>query len=361
MKPWYTPTKLQRYAFYSAVPVVDILINYILFDDRLFREIKIWIISVPLVFFLGWVTWRTQTLSGNFIRFKLPQLKQTFRRISILSVCSIPVMAFSLYLVFYLYANFRILEYRFNNEDILLGVGFLSGISIIFETLFEADFILNKYKESVQERKQMEHLSMLTEFEILKNQVNPHFLFNCFNTLSSLIGEDKRRAEQFLDELSKVYRYLLRNNEDGLSTLENEIKFIQSYFLLLKTRYGESVQMNTDIDKKYSGYLLPSLSLQLLVENAVKHNILSKTNPLLIDILTTAGNQLVVNNNMQRRAVKAPGNKIGLENIRAKYQLLNREGFQVMEDEHNYTVVLPLIWNNQEGPRSIFLNELKTI
>jgi LytS/YehU family sensor histidine kinase len=190
--------------------------------------------------------------------------------------------------------------------------------------------------------------------------VNPHFLFNCFNTLSSLISEDKKKAEKFLNELSKVYRYLLRNNEDGLSSVDNEIRFIKSYYQLLQTRHGEAVQLNIEIDKRYDAYMLPSLTLQLLVENVVKHNVLSKNKPLVIDIFTTAGNKLVVNNNLQRRTVKAPSNKVGLDNIRAKYDLLNQPGFQVMEDDKNYTVVLPLIWNNNGMIKRTILTETKT-
>jgi LytS/YehU family sensor histidine kinase len=195
---------------------------------------------------------------------------------------------------------------------------------------------------------------------VLKNQVNPHFLFNCFNTLSSLISENKERAEAFLNELSKVYRYLLRNNEDGLSTLENEMKFIRSYYGLLKTRHGDALEMIIDIDKRYYPYLIPSLTLQLLVENVVKHNQLAKNQPLVIEIFTTAGNKLVVNNNLQRRTVKAPSNKVGLENIKAKFELLNQKGFQVMEDGKNFTVVLPLIWNNHLENRNTVLKEIKT-
>jgi LytS/YehU family sensor histidine kinase len=138
----------------------------------------------------------------------------------------------------------------------------------------------------------------------------------------------------------------LQNKDDGLSTLENELQFIKSYFKLLETRHGDAVQLNMQIDKRYEPYLLPSLSLQLLVENVVKHNVVSKSAPLEIDIFTIAGNKLVVNNNMIRRAVKAPSNRVGLENIKAKYNLLKQSGFQVMEDEKNFTVVLPLIWNN---------------
>ncbi|HEY2347670.1 MAG TPA: hypothetical protein VGH64_01580, partial [Puia sp.] len=117
-------------------------------------------------------------------------------------------------------------------------------------------------------------------------------------------------------------------------------------FQLLKTRHGEAVNLQVEVDRQYNTYLLPSLSLQLLVENAVKHNALTKSKPLSVEIFTTVGNKLVVNNNLQRRVVKAPGNRIGLENIKAKYDLLQQSGFQVMEDENNFTVVLPLIWSN---------------
>ncbi|WP_315823658.1 histidine kinase [Paraflavitalea speifideaquila] len=133
----------------------------------------------------------------------------------------------------------------------------------------------------------------------LKSQLNPHFLFNCFNTLSSLIAEDPRQAESFLDELSKVYHYLL-----------------------------------------------PSLSLQLLVENAVRHNVVSRQQPLVIDLFTMAGNQLAVNNNLQSKTIKYPSNKIGLANIRLKYELLEQPGFQVFSDTRNFTVILPLIWHS---------------
>jgi two-component system, LytTR family, sensor kinase len=210
---------------------------------------------------------------------------------------------------------------------------------------------MDKHKESISEKEILSQMSVEQEFDILKSQVNPHFLFNCFNTLSSLINEDPKRAEIFLDELSKVYRYLLRNNETGLSTLQNELKFIESYFQLLKTRYGDAVQLQIEPNSRYDNYLLPSLSLQMLVENAVKHNALSKNKPLIIDIFLVAGNKLVVNNNLQCRTKKAPSNKIGLDNIKTKYKLLGQNGFHVMEDAKNFTVVLPLIWDNHADKR----------
>ncbi len=358
---WKKYTKLQLYSFVASMPIISVLLNFIMFDERIFADWKIWLFSIPLIFLLGACSWRGHTYIGNYIKNRFPELRHTRKRLMILAFYIIPFMSFSVTVIFFLYDWLHILGYQLNSTDLKMGllVGFC--VNLIFETLYEADFVLEKYKESVEERQNMQQLSMHHEFDTLKNQVNPHFLFNCFNTLSSLISEDKKKAEKFLNELSKVYRYLLRNNEDGLSTVENEVKFIRSYYQLLQTRHGDAVQLHIEIDKRYENYTLPSLSLQLLVENVVKHNVLSKNKPLIIDIFTTAGNKLVVNNNLQCRTVKAPSNKVGLDNIKAKYDLLKQQGFQVIQDDKNFTVVLPLLWNNAAENRRTILNETKTV
>jgi LytS/YehU family sensor histidine kinase len=238
-----------------------------------------------------------------------------------------------------------------------LLVGFC--VNLIFESLYEADYTLERYKSSLEDKQYMQHLVTNQDFDSLKRQVNPHFLFNCFNTLSSLISIDRHQASQFLDELSKVYRYLLKNNQESLTTVENEIKFIESYAQLLRTRYADAVTINLNINPQYTHYLLPSLSLQLLVENAVKHNILSKEQPLVVDIFTTVGNKMIVNNNLQRIKYPISSNRVGLKNIESKYLLLGQSGFQVIEDEKNYTVVLPLIWSNSSDTQFLNIMESK--
>jgi sensor histidine kinase YesM len=346
VKPWMKPTRLQWFSFFASMPFIDVLANYIIFKDRTFQDIHVWLISFPVIYFGGMGIWRCQVMIGNYVKYRFPALKQTTKRVVINTFLIVPFMASGVSFIYFFYAQFNILGYQSNSEDLKLCLLLGFCVNLVFETLYESAFVMEKYKETVKEKEQLEQQSVYTEFDSLKNQVNPHFLFNCFNTLSSLITEDKKKAEKFLDELSKVYRYLLRNNENGLSTVENEIKFIQSYYQLLQTRHGEAVQINIEIDKRYEPYLLPSLTLQLLVENVVKHNVLSKNKPLVIDIFSTAGNKLVVNNNLQRRSQKVPSGKVGLENIKAKYKLLKQKGMQVIEDGKNFTVVLPLIWNN---------------
>ncbi|MEO6611599.1 MAG: histidine kinase [Chitinophagaceae bacterium] len=354
---WVKPRRLELYSFFYSMPIIDLALQLIMFEDRVWQDWRIWVFSYPLLFLMGTGSWYMHVSYARMVEKKHPELSQSRQRITKKALVALFVMPPSILAIFFVYSYFHLLGYRLHRWDLIQGfmIGFC--VNLIFETLFESDYMLGKFKESVMEKESLRQLSLQQEFDTLKGQVNPHFLFNCFNTLSSLISEDKDKADQFLNELSRVYRYLLRNNEDGLSTVQNEIRFIESYYRLLQTRHGEAVQVHIEIDKRYESYLLPSLSLQLLVENVVKHNVLSKNKPLVIDIFTTAGNKLVVNNNLQTRKVKAPSNKVGLENIRAKYALLNQPGFQVMEDKSNFTVVLPLIWNNGIERKKMLLAE----
>lgn len=354
----FRPTRLQLYSFVASMPIIDFLLNYIIYNDRVFHSLNIWLVSFPLIFAIGILSWVTHVMISDKIRVNYPGLKQSGVRIVLLGFCLVPFMSACVIFIFILYDSLNILGYQLAMDDLKMGllVGF--SINLIFETLYEGDYILEKYKQSVEEKEAAQQMVMQQEFDTLKSQVNPHFLFNCFNTLSSLISDDKAQAEVFLNELSKVYRYLLQNNEDGLSTLQNEVQFVKSYYKLLQTRHGDAVHLNVQIDKRYDLYLLPSMSLQLLIENVVKHNVVSKTAPLEIDIFTIAGNKLIVNNNLIRRVAKAVSNKVGLENINAKYSLLKQPGFQVMEDERNFTVILPLIWNNTSArSRSTYQTE----
>jgi hypothetical protein len=340
------PLKVQVIGFWISMPFIVLAYNAILYPGHFLTDWRVWAVSWPLIYAIGIVSWYFHIQYDHFIRRKLPLLKDTGRRIAFKALTNPLIMTPSVLLIFWIYDYFHILGYRLHRSDLKWGYLIGLAINLLFDTLWEVLYLLEKYRESLQEKALLEKMSMEHEFENLKGQINPHFLFNCFNTLSSLIEEDKTEAEHFLDELSKVYRYLLRNNESGISTVEKEIKFIQSYFQLLRTRYGEGLQLNMDIDLRYYPYQLPSLSLQLLVENAVKHNIVSRQQPLVMEIFTTAGNKLVVNNNLQRKPPGIPSTRIGLDNIRAKYRLLQQEGFQIVEGDRNFMVVLPLIWNN---------------
>jgi len=343
---WVKPTKVEVYSFFVPMPFIALALNSIMYGQKVYADSRIWFISFPLLYAIGIASWYLNVIYNRFAEKKFPSLSESSKRIVTKSLVYLFVMSPSILLIFFLYDRLHILDYSISIADIKWGLILGVSVNLVFIGLWEAIYIINKYKESLAEKEMIEKMGTEQEFENLKNQVNPHFLFNCFNTLSSLIEIDRNQAEVFLDELSKVYRYLLRNNEDGISTVENEVKFINSYYQLLKTRYGDGLNMNIEIDKRYYPYLLPSLSLQLLVENAVKHNIVSKQQPLMVEIFTAAGNKMVVNNNLQKKQQKEKSTNIGINNIRSKYALMKQKGFQVVEGEKNFMVVLPLIWND---------------
>ena len=180
------------------------------------------------------------------------------------------------------------------------------------------------------------------ELNALKSQVNPHFLFNSFNVLSGLIDEDPSKAQKFLGGLSKIYRYILEQRNEDLITLRKELEFAQQYLKLQKTRFEDSVHVDinvpeSDLDKK-----VPSLSLQLLLENAIKHNAFDEKEPLQIEILKS-DKGLEVSNNVKKRNHINGSNGIGLENIGKRYDLHNIDGFRYGIEEERFNVVLPLI------------------
>jgi LytS/YehU family sensor histidine kinase len=175
--------------------------------------------------------------------------------------------------------------------------------------------------------------------------VNPHFLFNSLNSLSSLIATDPGKAEEFVEEMSRVYRYLLKSNEEQLISLQKEIEFIESYNLLLKTRFGDGFLPEITVADDKSDCLLPPMTLQLLIENAVKHNIVDPDQPLVLKLYTER-DKLIVSNNLQKKNKSVVSNKIGLSNIVSKYRLLNMPEVEIQETETQFKVILPLIKNN---------------
>lgn len=177
----------------------------------------------------------------------------------------------------------------------------------------------------------------------LKSQVNPHFLFNSLNSLSSLISENEEEAETFLDELTKVYRYLLRGPEDKLVKLETELQFIRSYFFLLKARYGQSVSYDTTVLEEYYPHLIPPLTLLTLFENAFNQNATHKDSPLKIKVDVAESGWLEFSHNVQRKIAAINTDESGIENLSEKIRLLTHQQIAIEETEKHRVIRLPLI------------------
>lgn len=214
---------------------------------------------------------------------------------------------------------------------------------LINATLYEAITYFDKWKAALTEAEALEKLGLETQFQSLQSQLNPHFLFNSLNVLSSLIAENPRQAEAFVDELSNVYRYLLRSNERELATVGEELRFARSFFHLLETRHERGIAFEIKVPLTHGKQYLPALALQILLENAVKHNEVNPDAPLCIEVLEHGPDALLVRNNIRPKTARTASNRVGLDNLRQRYALLGQEGFEVRQEGPYFDVVLPLL------------------
>jgi sensor histidine kinase YesM len=196
------------------------------------------------------------------------------------------------------------------------------------------------WKKSVIMQEELKREQLILQYETLKSQVNPHFLFNSLNSVTSLIKTDPDKAIVFIKKLSEVFRYVLEQKDNEITTIEAELDFIESYIYMQKIRFGENLTVNIDV-KDRNRYVIP-LSLQMLIENAIKHNVISKEFPLTINIHSYGDNYIVVSNNLRKKPALDTGN-IGLENIKSRYRFFTSNPVKVMEDEMNFVVEIPVI------------------
>ena len=292
----------------------------------------------------GIIQWETAHYIIKVARKKYPALSQVRKRVIFTGISFI---AFNIILSF---LGDYFLDHLIDKNPLVVdGARVVTIIvsSVFFAVttigLFEAVYFYSNYNKAEMEKEELKRINLQTQFDSLKEQVNPHFLFNSLNSLSSLISTDAQKAEQFVEELSGVYRYLLTTNARKLNTLKEEIRFIQSYVFLLTTRFGDNLNVSIETAHGFESYLLPPLTLQLLVENAVKHNLVSREAPLYIRIFTTENGFLHVTNNLQKKRKGIISGKVGLSNIISKYQLLHQPDLEIKETEKEFIVILPLI------------------
>jgi sensor histidine kinase YesM len=203
---------------------------------------------------------------------------------------------------------------------------------------------LIKQKQLIQlENETLRSEALQSQFESLKNQLSPHFLFNSLTALKTLINEAPETAQKYVNNLSKALRYTLQSNEKQFVTLKEELDFTESYLFLIKMRYDMNLTIITGISENYLNHKLPPLTIQTLLENAVKHNEISKRKPLTITIATNENANLIVRNNIQEKFTEEEGTGIGLTNLSKQFQLLFGKDIIISKENNEFRVEVPLI------------------
>jgi hypothetical protein len=286
---------------------------------------------------------------NEFLNKKFPWSEETKKR-AVLSIVSIVIANFVLvYLCNYI--NFVIIQKVATTEQFFGGDynfrnWFMINIALLISAFLHAKSFMSELsktsKKEVVEQKLIAK-SANAQFESLKNQLDPHFLFNSLNVLSSLIDENPNQAQKFTASMSKIYRYVLEQKDKELVTVEEEIEFAKTYCELLKTRFEDSVDFEFNVEKEDLRKFVVPLSLQLLLENCIKHNFATSSKPLLIKVFSE-NKTLCIENNLQTRELIKESAGIGLANIVQRYALLTKENVFIEKSEDYFKVKLPILF-----------------
>jgi LytS/YehU family sensor histidine kinase len=234
-------------------------------------------------------------------------------------------------------------SFKQNLIPLKLNLTYAWLVNLLYHLINTVIFYFKEYKISQHQAETFRKLNAQAELQIVKNQINPHFLFNNLNVLSTLVLQNNDEANKFIEEFSKVYRYILYNQEKDLVDLKTELYFIRPYIFLLEKRFGKSLIVEININEiNHHKYIIPA-ALQMLIENAIKHNIISNQKPLNIKISINKENHIVVTNNLQFRQSSEPSTHIGLKNIIKRYQLVAEEKVIVEDAMDFFSVTIPLI------------------
>ncbi|HEX6426498.1 MAG TPA: histidine kinase [Niastella sp.] len=319
-----------------VIPLVTGMINY--------QLLSLWQIKLSFLFTIGiaFIIWEGNRYLLFTLRSYFDWFNKPVRKIAVLvlavSFYTIPISALLMVIWYKLFNAGKI------NWDIITTTILMIMVCVLFIThIYETVFLVREAESEKLKKEQLERARAEAELEALKNQIDPHFIFNSLNTLSHLIEKDPVKAKQFNDNLADVYRYILQNKVRELVLLHEEMLFLNDYFSLIKIRFEQAVQLQIGINPAlYDQYLIPPISLQILVENAIKHNEFTDAVPLVITI-EMQNDELIIHNQVRKKILRKASSRIGLQNLGERYKLTTSKEISVTESTSDFTVSLPVL------------------
>jgi two-component system, LytTR family, sensor kinase len=321
-----------------GIPIVSLLVPLIFFSESFGSPIY-WISFSFSVFYtiIYWHICRYYFITGNQI---FPNLADNKKRLgwiltrcflTIIILCNVCHSAIEpfLHVKHHVPGLFQI------NAASLVSFFLIAGI-------YESMRYMSMWEKTLTEKEALQRENVVSQLEGLKNQVNPHFLFNSLNTLVNIIPENPDSAVKFVQKLSKVYRYILEIRDTETTPLNSELDFLNAYIYLLKERFGDNLQVDIAPMESHLDKQIVPLSLQILFENAIKHNIISAQRPLSIEVFIE-GENLIVKNILQRKNQVQEGTGVGLQNIKNRYELVNNKSVVTIVTPQSFMVSLPLM------------------
>ncbi|HMU44893.1 MAG TPA: histidine kinase [Chitinophagaceae bacterium] len=333
-----------RYLFIILLSLYTFL-NTVLCDVYHYFNINIeWFTALATIFFITFLTWESNRLVEPFFKKRFLNHNNKVRYLITFfiagSIFTFIVTVGTVVIIGNLIHGYSIQQ---NINPIKLNLIYGSLINLFFHLLNAIFFFFKEYRRHLAEAEEFKKVSTQAEIQLIKNQVNPHFLFNNLNVLSGMVIRDNPEANQFIEEFSKVYRYILSTQDKELVPLQSELEFVQPYIFLLKKRFNNALEVNIDVPDFYKSWHIVPASLQMLIENAIKHNVVSHRKPLRIEIHVNGNHTLVIKNNLQPRKNNERSTKIGLQNISRRYELICGKTVMVNKSDDFFAVDIPML------------------
>ena len=324
LRPAYNSMEWKIMPFFCVL--FAFIINSIYFDKLYYSKASFFFGSTLITMIELFIDFMICGSIAVLLMRRFPEPRQVSMKLGFMIVCFVLLSSFLKYLLFKLYEVLPHFKVELNENKlawVCLSIA-IANIFLIF--LMEGISRYEAWQQSVKETELLNTNYRQTQLNALKSHITPHFLFNNLNTLSSLIEEDEDMAEDFLNEMTKVYRYMLKNDSDQLVTLNTELQFMQSYLHLMEKRFGEGLQVNINIaDENRQSYVVPML-LQVIIENAFSQNAISKSRPLIINIFSESEGILMVKNQKQPKIISTDIEiEDGLDMMVTKYKLLGKK------------------------------------
>ncbi len=340
-----------------GILIVSSIASFLFNDMSLDNPTVILIVRWTSCLFFVTLDWLIIRYVLILLRKQFPDFKDDYKRITSLFVAIIIVLL----AVNFFGGNFLTMFFAFlgiqSNYGMSLKV-FLP-VLIIFVmgmAIYEAIYYHIRLKKSIIQEEQAKQVMIQAQLDTLTNQAKPHFLFNSLNTLRDIIDEEaKEDAKQFVDNLSNVYRFITESGNSGLISLEKELKFVRAYIDIQTERFGDNLIVNLNISKDQLAKGVVPMSLQLLIENAIKHNVVSKAKPLVVDV-KVINEFLMVSNTIQTKSTQIPSTKIGLKNIQKRYELISDKTITIKNDGEQFIVLLPLLNSSEQKKTNASIN-----
>ena len=298
-----------------------------------------WIFASTISFFM----WEGNNLITYWLEKTVSWLEKPTLRL-VLGVTTMTVYTLVMgwilgYVFFVIYGGRTLAEYQAYLPNFLYQV---VSITFVLSLMVSSVTFLRYWRQAAIKAEKLKRAQLISQYSSLKHQLNPHFLFNSLNSLTALVYKDQDQAAEFIQHLSNTYRFVLENSEKELISLADEIKFTKGYLHLLKIRHGGNLKVNIDLPEDEDIMVAP-LTLQLLLENAIKHNIVSNAKPLEVNMSLDEQTHIVVSNNIQRKQVVESSTGTGLKNIKERYQYLANKIVEVLEGPESFTVKIPIL------------------